>query len=48
MKGHVDLLGPATAVGAELMGIPSFDIPEYKELLSLEKDTPSAAQKRPS
>lgn len=37
MKGHVDLLGPATAVGAELMGIPSFDIPEYKELLSLEK-----------
>ncbi|HCD22350.1 MAG TPA: acyl-CoA dehydrogenase, partial [Flavobacteriaceae bacterium] len=37
MKGHVDLLGPATAVGAELMGIPSFDIPEYTEILSLEK-----------
>ncbi|MDC1276513.1 acyl-CoA dehydrogenase family protein, partial [Flavobacteriaceae bacterium] len=27
MKGHVDLLGPATAVGEELMGIPSFDTP---------------------
>jgi len=25
MKGHVDLLGPATAVGEELMGIPSMD-----------------------
>ena len=37
MKGHVDLLGPATAVGAELMGIPSFDLPEYNEILSLEK-----------
>jgi hypothetical protein len=24
MKGHVDL-GPATKVGEELMGIPSFD-----------------------
>jgi hypothetical protein len=23
MKGHVDLLGPATKVGEELMGIPS-------------------------
>ena len=38
MKGHVDLLGPATAVGNELMGIPSFDIPDYSELLSEEKE----------
>lgn len=38
MKGHVDLLGPATAVGEELLGIPSFDIPDYSELLSEEKE----------
>ncbi len=38
MKGHVDLLGPATAVGQELMGIPSFDTPDFSELLSEEKD----------
>jgi alkylation response protein AidB-like acyl-CoA dehydrogenase len=38
MKGHVDLLGPATAVGEELMGIPSFDVPDYAELFSEEKD----------
>lgn len=38
MKGHVDLLGPATAVGNELMGIPSFDTPDYSELLSEEKE----------
>ncbi len=38
MKGHVDLLGPATAVGEELMGIPSFDAPDFSELLSEEKD----------
>ncbi|MCH9660111.1 MAG: acyl-CoA dehydrogenase, partial [Bacteroidetes bacterium] len=37
MKGHVDLLGPATAVGQELMGIPSFDTPDYSETLSEEK-----------
>jgi len=37
MKGHVDLLGPATAVGEELMGIPSFDAPDYSELFSEEK-----------
>ncbi|MEM7186440.1 MAG: acyl-CoA dehydrogenase family protein [Bacteroidota bacterium] len=37
MKGHVDLLGPATAVGNELMGIPSFDTPDFSELLSEEK-----------
>src|SRR5690606_9612167 len=38
MKGHVDLLGPATAVKDELMGIPSFDTPDYSELLSEEKE----------
>ena len=38
MKGHVDLLGPATAVGKELMGIPSFDTPDFSELFAEEKD----------
>lgn len=38
MKGHVDLLGPATAVGEELMGIPSFDTPDYSALFAEEKD----------
>ena len=38
MKGHVDLLGPATAVGEELMGIPSFDTPDYSEVLAEEKE----------
>lgn len=37
MKGHVDLLGPATKVAEELMGIPDFDIPDYSELFSEEK-----------
>jgi alkylation response protein AidB-like acyl-CoA dehydrogenase len=38
MKGHVDLLGPAQAVQEELMGIPSFETPDYSELLSEEKE----------
>lgn len=38
MKGHVDLLGPATAVANELIGIPSFETPDYSELFSEEKD----------
>ena len=37
MKGHVDLLGPATAVQNELMGIPSFETPDYSELFAEEK-----------
>lgn len=37
-KGHVDLLGPATKVQEELMGIPSFDTPDYSELFSEEKE----------
>ena len=38
MKGHVDLLGPATKVANELMGIPSFDTPDYSVFLSEEKE----------
>lgn len=38
VKGHVDLLGPAKAVADELMGIPSFDTPDYSETLSEEKE----------
>jgi alkylation response protein AidB-like acyl-CoA dehydrogenase len=37
-KGHVDLLGPATKVAEELMGIPDFDIPDYSELFAEEKE----------
>ena len=36
MKGHVDLLGPATKVGEELTSIPSFDKPDYSELFAEE------------
>lgn len=38
MKGHVDLLGPATKVQEELMGIPDFNTPDYTELFSEEKE----------
>ncbi|MEN8185573.1 MAG: acyl-CoA dehydrogenase family protein [Bacteroidota bacterium] len=38
MKGEIDLITPATEVGKSLMGIPSFDTPDYSELLSEEKD----------
>ena len=38
MKGHVDLLGPAMKVQEELMGILSFETPDYSELLSEEKE----------
>ncbi|MCG8185148.1 acyl-CoA dehydrogenase family protein [Tenacibaculum finnmarkense genomovar finnmarkense] len=38
MKGHVDLLNPAMAVGEELLGIPSFDTPDYSELFAEEKE----------
>jgi hypothetical protein len=37
MKGHVDLLKPAMAVGEELTSIPSFDAPEFDEILGEEK-----------
>ena len=38
MKGHVDLLGPATKVADELTGIPSMDKPDYSELFAEEKE----------
>ena len=38
MKGHIDLLSPATAVAEELMGIPSFNAVDYSELFAEEKD----------
>lgn len=37
MKGHIDLLGPAMKVKDELMGIPSFETPNYTAPLSQEK-----------
>jgi alkylation response protein AidB-like acyl-CoA dehydrogenase len=36
-KGHVDLLGPATKVAEELMGIPDFEVPDYSQLFAEEK-----------
>lgn len=45
MKGHVDLLGPAMKVQEELMGIPSFDTPDYSELFSEEKEMVSKLKK---
>ncbi|HIP48974.1 MAG TPA: acyl-CoA dehydrogenase [Lutibacter sp.] len=38
MKGQVDLIGPATAVGKSLMAIPSFNTPDYSVLFSEEKE----------
>lgn len=38
MKGHVDLLGPATKVGEELTGIPSFEKPDYSKFFAEEKE----------
>jgi alkylation response protein AidB-like acyl-CoA dehydrogenase len=37
MKGELDLLKPAMAVGKELMGIPSFEVPDFSEFMSEEK-----------
>ena len=37
MKGQLDLIGPATAVGEELLGIPNFAIPDFSLPLSQEK-----------
>ncbi len=45
MKGHVDLLGPATKVGQELTGIPSFDKPDYSQLFAEEKEIISNLKK---
>jgi alkylation response protein AidB-like acyl-CoA dehydrogenase len=38
MKGHVNLLEPAMAVGQELTSIPSFDTPDYSQLFAEEKE----------
>ncbi|MFA9187627.1 acyl-CoA dehydrogenase family protein [Flavobacterium sp. FBOR7N2.3] len=45
MKGHVDLLGPASKVQEDLMGIPSFETPDYSELFSEEKEMISKLKK---
>ncbi|WP_018674512.1 acyl-CoA dehydrogenase family protein [Riemerella columbina] len=37
MKGHIDLMSPAIAIGKELMSIPSFETPDYSEFMSEEK-----------
>lgn len=37
MKGQLDLLSPAMAISKELMGIPSFDVPDFSEYMSEEK-----------
>ena len=37
MKGKIDLLTPAMEVGNSLLGIPSFETPDFSELLSEEK-----------
>lgn len=38
MKGEIDLLTPAMEVGNSLMGIPSFDTPDFSVLFSEEKE----------
>ena len=45
MTGSFDLLTPATEVGNSLMAIPSFDIPDFSELLSEEKEMISKLKK---
>ncbi|AQY23130.1 acyl-CoA dehydrogenase family protein [Riemerella anatipestifer] len=37
MKGQIDLISPAMAVGKELMSIPSFETPDYSAFMSEEK-----------
>ena len=44
-KGDIDLMSPAMAVGKSLMEIPSFDIPDYSELFSEEKEMISKLKK---
>jgi len=37
MKGELDLLSPAMAISKELMGIPSFEVPDHSAFMSEEK-----------
>lgn len=37
MKGELNLLSPAMAISKELMGIPSFEVPDYSAFMSEEK-----------
>lgn len=37
MKGEIDVITPAMEVGSSLMGIPSFDTPDFSEVMSEEK-----------
>lgn len=45
MKGHIDLLTPALTVKDELMGIPSFEIPDFSQPMSEEKELISRLKK---
>ena len=45
MKGHVDLIDPAMKVADELLSIPDFDVPDYTELFSEEKEVISKLKK---
>ncbi len=38
MKGEIDLMGPALAVGKELTGVPSFETPDLSAPLAKEKE----------
>lgn len=38
LKGEIDLLGPAMAVGKELTSVPSFDMPDLSQPMAAEKD----------
>ena len=37
MKGELDMLGPAMAVGKELTSVPSFEAPDYSQPMAVEK-----------
>ncbi|WP_258105009.1 acyl-CoA dehydrogenase family protein [Marinoscillum sp. MHG1-6] len=39
LKGEIDLLGPAMAVGKELTSVPSFEQPDLSQPMAQEKDT---------
>lgn len=45
MKGQLDLMTPAMAISKELMGIPSFEVPDFSEYMSEEKSIISNLKK---